>query len=123
MAKTVRLSLTLKEAAALWDVAVAGEHAAWDYDSDGGGRPGEVAEEWFDLAQGSIEKLRNALNKADHNDILQEAISLRDEMRLKKVTCRSCGYVARVTQTWIDRSGPPICPTCYPTPQHQMHEL
>jgi hypothetical protein len=42
--------------------------------------------------------------------------------RLKKVTCRSCGYVARVTQTWIDLSGPPICPTCCPTPQHQMTE-
>jgi hypothetical protein len=65
MAKTVRLSLTIKEAAALWDVAVAGEHEAWDYDSDGGGRPGKVTEEWCDLANSSIHKLGNALNKGD----------------------------------------------------------
>lgn len=30
--------------------------------------------------------------------------------RLLKVFCESCGYTARVTQRWIGKFGPPICP-------------
>jgi hypothetical protein len=30
--------------------------------------------------------------------------------RLLKVFCEACGYVARVTQRWITKSGTPICP-------------
>jgi len=53
--KTVRLSLTLKEAAALWAAAVAGEHEA----------AAISVEEWCDLANSGIHKLGNALNKGD----------------------------------------------------------
>ncbi len=31
--------------------------------------------------------------------------------RLLKVECPACGYIARVTRTWIDVAGAPICPT------------
>ena len=30
--------------------------------------------------------------------------------RLNKVTCPACGYLARVTRKWLDKSGPPHCP-------------
>jgi hypothetical protein len=30
--------------------------------------------------------------------------------RLKKVSCGDCGYIARVTGKWIEKSGPPLCP-------------
>lgn len=30
--------------------------------------------------------------------------------RLKKVTCNDCGYTARVTRTWLDKQGAPLCP-------------
>jgi hypothetical protein len=31
--------------------------------------------------------------------------------RMHKCACRVCGYIARVSQKWLDLSGPPICPT------------
>ncbi len=34
----------------------------------------------------------------------------KQSTRLKKVECSECGYVARVTQKWLDKSGPPHCP-------------
>jgi hypothetical protein len=30
--------------------------------------------------------------------------------RLKKVSCGDCGYIARVTKTWLEKFGPPLCP-------------
>jgi hypothetical protein len=30
--------------------------------------------------------------------------------RLLKVSCRECGYTARVTQKWLDEAGAPLCP-------------
>ena len=30
--------------------------------------------------------------------------------RLLKVSCRECGYVARVSRKWLDAVGPPHCP-------------
>lgn len=30
--------------------------------------------------------------------------------RLLRVSCRSCGYVCRVTRKWLDDVGPPLCP-------------
>ena len=30
--------------------------------------------------------------------------------RMVKVTCDSCGYVARTTRKWLDDAGAPICP-------------
>lgn len=32
--------------------------------------------------------------------------------RLLKVMCPECGYTARVTRTWIEEAGNPICPQC-----------
>jgi hypothetical protein len=62
--KTVRLSLTLKEAAALWAAAVAGEHEAAAINECTIGWTTSV-EEWCDLANSGIHKLGNALNKGD----------------------------------------------------------
>jgi hypothetical protein len=31
--------------------------------------------------------------------------------RLLKCECPACGYIARVSQKWLQTSGPPICPT------------
>lgn len=30
--------------------------------------------------------------------------------RMKKVSCKECGYVARVSRKWLDMIGPPHCP-------------
>lgn len=32
--------------------------------------------------------------------------------RLLKVQCPVCGYIARVTRTWLDEAGTPVCPQC-----------
>lgn len=34
----------------------------------------------------------------------------KQKTRLIKVSCRTCGYVARVSRKWLDDSGPPHCP-------------
>lgn len=36
----------------------------------------------------------------------------RQTTRLLKCECKECGYIARVTATWIDNLGTPICPGC-----------
>lgn len=33
--------------------------------------------------------------------------------RLLKVSCKTCGYTARITQRWITKAGTPQCPTCH----------
>lgn len=35
----------------------------------------------------------------------------RQGTRLLKVSCPKCGYTCRVTRTWLDGAGAPICPT------------
>lgn len=34
----------------------------------------------------------------------------RQSTRMRKVYCPDCKYVARVTRTWLDAKGAPICP-------------
>lgn len=34
----------------------------------------------------------------------------RQTTRLLKVSCKNCGYVARVSRKWLDEVGPPKCP-------------
>lgn len=35
----------------------------------------------------------------------------KQSTRMIKVECSCCGYTVRTTQTWLDKSGAPLCPT------------
>jgi hypothetical protein len=43
---------------------------------------------------------------------LQPSKIKRQGARLLKCECPVCGYIARVTNKWIENAGAPICPTC-----------
>jgi hypothetical protein len=35
----------------------------------------------------------------------------KQSTRMLKCMCSACGYVARVNRMWLERAGPPVCPT------------
>ncbi|HCF6730452.1 TPA: hypothetical protein NII60_000284 [Pseudomonas aeruginosa] len=71
-------------------------------------RPG--ARERREPAQGKVARgIRDGLSQPELEEIITTA-KKKQSTRLKKVECSECGYVARVTQKWLDKSGPPHCP-------------
>jgi hypothetical protein len=57
-----------------------------------------------------LERLNAELGPWPHAALDAHSLPKAQGARLVKVTCRSCGYVARVTRVWLDGPGAPICP-------------
>lgn len=45
----------------------------------------------------------------------------KQSTRLIKVMCKECGYTSRVTRMWLDKSGPPYCPTTIGSHGRPLH--
>tara|TARA_R100001143_G_scaffold35875_2_gene33472 strand:+ start:307 stop:945 length:639 start_codon:yes stop_codon:yes gene_type:complete len=65
--------------------------------------------------------LRAALKKLDKklggyaHDALRVNGQKKQGTRLLKALCPDCGYIVRITRTWIEKLGCPICPGCNET--------
>ena len=57
-----------------------------------------------------LHRIAKTLGKYPHA-VLTPGEKPKQSTRLIKVSCPSCGYVARVTRKWLDDPGPPVCPT------------
>ena len=59
-----------------------------------------------------LAKIEEKLGGYPHDKLNLNAGKKRQTTRLLKVLCEDCGYTVRVTRTWIDKLGCPICPGC-----------
>jgi len=62
----------------------------------------------------SLRKLDKKLGGYAH-DALRVNGQKKQGTRLIKALCPDCGYIVRITRTWIEKLGCPICPGCNET--------
>lgn len=67
-----------------------------------------------DELRSELVKMASSLGEYPHA-ALSPSDGPKQTTRLLKVSCRECGYVARVTAKWLDDAGAPLCP-CNSTP-------
>lgn len=57
-----------------------------------------------------VEQLTDELGPYPHVMIKLEDRPKKQATRMLKVLCSTCGYTLRTAQSWLDTSGPPLCP-------------
>ena len=63
-----------------------------------------------DQLRGTLATMAAALGEYPHATLSQLGGKKKQGTRLKKVGCPDCGYVCRVTASWLDDVGAPLCP-------------
>lgn len=57
----------------------------------------------------TLQRIAKGLGEYPHAALTPHDV-VKQSTRLLKVACRECGYIARVTQKWLDEAGAPLCP-------------
>lgn len=63
----------------------------------------------------TLKKIIEKIGQIPSDPLTQEAIDgkhKKQSTRLIKSKCQPCGYTVRITRTWIESLGHPICPGC-----------
>ncbi len=63
-----------------------------------------------DVLRRTCNKFSTELGPYPHSELMVKAAGRKQSTRLKKVECKACGYIARVTDKWINDVGAPLCP-------------
>ena len=60
----------------------------------------------------ALKKLDKKLGGYAHDALNVNGKTKKQTTRLIKALCPDCGYIVRITRTWIEKLGCPICPGC-----------
>ena len=61
--------------------------------------------------RGQLGTMASDLGDYPHAILTQSAGKKKQGTRLRKVECPDCGYICRVTSSWLDTAGAPLCPS------------